>query len=211
MAFTGFDERAFEFYEGLLVDNSKAYWTEHRPVYEGSVKQPMIELCAELEEEFGKAKVFRPNRDIRFSADKTPYKTHQGAFTAQGFYVEIDADGMVVAGGMYAPTTEQLHRYRAAVHEDLSGKPLEEIVAGLREAGVAIEGDVLKTRPRGTSPDHPRLELLRHRSLYGRLGWPSDPWMHTPEVVERVRESWRLLRPLVDWFDQHIGQPDFSR
>ncbi|TDD60601.1 DUF2461 domain-containing protein [Actinomadura rubrisoli] len=206
-----FTDRSFEFYEGLLADNSKSYWTAHKETYEQYVRGPLADLCAELEEEFGTAKLFRPYRDVRFSKDKTPYKTHQGGHTGEGFYIQIDADGLMVAGGMYAPTPEQLRQYRAAVNSDTSGKELEAIVEDLRATGWDIEGDRLKTRPRGTPEDHPRLELLRHRSLYAHQGWPADPWMGTPEVVTRVRESWRRLRPLVDWGNEHIGPPDFTR
>ncbi|KAB2342439.1 DUF2461 domain-containing protein [Actinomadura rudentiformis] len=211
MAFTGFTDEAFEFYEGLLADNSKAYWTAHKETYERHVRDPMIELFAELEPEFGPAKMFRPYRDVRFSHDKSPYKTHQGGHAGGGFYFQVDADGLMVAGGMYAPTPEQLRRYRAAVDAEHSGKALETIVDGLRAGGMEIAGDRLKTRPRGFSEDHPRIELLRHRSLYAHEGWPADPWMRTPEVVDRVRESWRRLRPLVEWGGEHIGPPDFSR
>ncbi|WP_067481607.1 DUF2461 domain-containing protein [Actinomadura hibisca] len=211
MTFSGFTDQTFAFYEGLLADNSKTYWAAHRDVYEEHVREPLRLLCAELEDGFGAAKLFRPYRDVRFSKDKTPYKTHQGAITTAGFYVEVDADGVLAAGGLYSPTPEQLRRYRAAVTEDLSGKALEEIVAGLRASGLEISGDRLKTRPRGTPEDHPRLELMRHRSLYAHQGWPADPWMHTPEVVDRVRDAWRRLRPLVEWGDQHMGPPDFTR
>ncbi|MFF0522587.1 DUF2461 domain-containing protein [Actinomadura nitritigenes] len=210
MAFTGFSGEAFEFYEGLLADNSKSYWTANRRVYDEHVRGPMADLCAELEEEFGAVKLFRPYRDVRFSKDKTPYKTHQGGHSG-GFYVQIDADGLMVAGGMYAPTPEQLRGYRAAVDADSSGKRLQAIVDDLRAAGLEIAGDRLKTRPRGTPEDHPRLELLRHRSLYAHEGWPVEPWMSTPEVVTRVRDAWRRLLPLVEWGDEHVGPPDFSR
>ncbi|MDL4771730.1 MULTISPECIES: DUF2461 domain-containing protein [Thermomonosporaceae] len=211
MAFSGFDDAAFEFYEGLQADNGRAYWTAHKQTYERHVRDPLGELCAELEDEFGPAKLFRPYRDVRFSKDKTPYKTHQGGITGEGFYVQVDADGLMVAGGLFAPAPEQLRRYRAAVGSDISGKELEAIVDGLRAAGMEIDGDRLKTRPRGTSADHPRLPLLRHRSLYAHEGWPADPWMRTGEVVDRVRASWRVLRPLVDWGNAHVGPPDFSR
>ncbi|MEU6035733.1 DUF2461 domain-containing protein [Actinomadura sp. NPDC047616] len=209
MTFTGFPDEAFDFYAGLLADNSTSYWAAHRDAYERCVREPMVALCAELEEEFGPAKLFRPYRDLRFSPDKTPYKTHQGAHVG-GFYVQIDADGLMVAGGMYAPTPEQLRRYREAVQEP-PGKLLQAIVDELRASGMEIAGDRLKTRPRGVPADHPRLDLLRHRSLYAHHGWPADPWMGTPEVVHRVRESWRRLRPLVEWGHDHLGPPDFSR
>jgi len=211
MTFSGFTDEAFAFYEGLQSDNSKTYWTAHKETYERHVRGPLAELCAELEEEFGAAKLFRPYRDVRFSKDKSPYKTNQGGHTGEGFYLQIDADGLMVAGGMYAPTPEQLRHYRDAVNSASFGKELEAIVDDLRSGGMEIAGDRLKTRPRGTPEDHPRLELLRHRSLYAHEGWPADPWMATPEVVDRVRESWRRLRPLVDWGAQHIGPPDFAR
>ncbi|MFE9100561.1 DUF2461 domain-containing protein [Actinomadura geliboluensis] len=212
MAFGGFTDEAFSFYEGLQGDNSKPYWTSHKETYERHVREPLTELCAELEDEFGAVKLFRPYRDVRFSKDKTPYKTHQGGHTAEGFYIQIDADGLMVAGGMYAPTPDQLRRYREAAASDTFGGELQSIVDDLRAAGMEIAGDRLKTRPRGTPPDHPRLELLRHRSLYAHTGWPADPWAADPdEVRTRVRTSWRRLRPLVDWGREHIGPPDFTR
>lgn len=212
MAFGGFTGEAFAFYEGLLGDNSKSYWTSHKETYERHVRDPMTELCAELEDEFGAVKLFRPYRDVRFSKDKSPYKTHQGGHTGEGFYLQVDADGLMVAGGMYAPTPDQLRRYREAAGSDARGGELQAIVDDLRSAGMEIAGDRLKTRPRGTAPDHPRLELLRHRSLYARTGWPADPWMADPgEVIGRVRTSWRRLRPLVEWGRTHIGPPDFTR
>lgn len=203
MPFTGFSDDAFTFYEGLLGDNSKAYWTEHKDIYETAVRAPMEALFAELEPEFGPVKLFRPYRDVRFAKDKSPYKTQQGGH-AGGHYFQIDADGLMVAGGMYAPAPEQLARYRDAVDAEETGEALARIVGELTAAGYEIGGDRLKTRPRGTSPDHPRLELLRHRSLYAHFGWPPDEWAHTREVVDRVRGAWRRLRPLVEWGDQHM-------
>ena len=82
MTFEGFPVAALDFYDDLEVDNTKAFWEEHRHVYEEAVKAPMVALAAALEDEFGAAKIFRPYRDVRFSKDKTPYKTHQGAFVA---------------------------------------------------------------------------------------------------------------------------------
>jgi hypothetical protein len=92
VTFSGFGEDAIEFYDGLTADNSKAYWTDRRHVYERDVRGPMQELLAACEAEFGPGKIFRPYRDVRFSSDKTPYKTHCGA-TAGGFYVRSAATG----------------------------------------------------------------------------------------------------------------------
>lgn len=205
MGFTGFSDEAFEFYEGLSADNSKSYWTAHKKTYEEAVRDPMLALFAELEPEFGRAKLFRPYRDVRFSSDKSPYKTQQGAHTSAGFYCALDADGIMVAAGLYGPSAQQLTRYRAAVDAERSGKALEIILDDLRAAGFEIAGERLKTRPRGVAEDHPRLDLLRYRSIYAHRGWPPEPWVHTPEVVERVRTAWRGLRPLVEWSGEHAG------
>jgi uncharacterized protein (DUF2461 family) len=94
MAFTGWPVEAIEFYEGLCADNTKTYWVEHKSIYDECVLRPMQELLAELEPDFGEGKIFRPYRDVRFSADKTPYKTAIGATLARGGYIQVSADGL---------------------------------------------------------------------------------------------------------------------
>jgi len=205
MGFSGFPDEAFEFYEGLAADNSKTYWTARKQVYEQAIRMPLIALTAELEPEFGAAKIFRPYRDVRFSKDKSPYKTQQGAYTDQGFYVAVDADGLMVAGGLYGPSPDQLARFRVAVDAGSSGEALVKIVEQLRIDGFEIAGDRLKTRPRGIAEDHPRLELLKHRSLYAHKGWPPEPWVHTSASVDRIREEWRALRPFQEWTAEHVA------
>ena len=102
-AFTGFSDQALELYAGLEADNSKAFWTDHKAVWESQVRDPMQALLDELEAEFGPGKLFRPYRDVRFSKDKTPYKTHQAAFvgrvTGVGWYLQLDAEGLLAGGG----------------------------------------------------------------------------------------------------------------
>lgn len=82
--FTGFPVAALDFYEDLEADNSKAFWAAHKAVYDDCVRGPMRALLGELEDEFGEGKMFRPYRDVRFSRDKIPYKTHQGGYVATG-------------------------------------------------------------------------------------------------------------------------------
>src|SRR4051794_8223772 len=126
MSFTGFPAAALDFYDDLEIDNTKTYWTAHKHVYEESVRAPMAALLAELEEEFGAAKLFRPYRDVRFAKDKTPYKTHQGAYIAvapaTGWYVQVSAPGVRVGAGFYDATTERLARLRTAIDEDRRGE-----------------------------------------------------------------------------------------
>jgi len=72
MSFQGWPEAALDFFEGLERENTKAYWTAHRSVYDHAVLEPMTQLTDDLAADYGPAKIFRPYRDIRFSADKSP-------------------------------------------------------------------------------------------------------------------------------------------
>jgi uncharacterized protein (TIGR02453 family) len=211
MAFTGFPAEAFTFYEQLQADNSKAFWTEHKSDYEQYVLKPIVALGADLEEEFGSASVFRPYRDIRFSADKSPYKTYQGMFVERapglGFYAGLSADGMLVSGGFHSHAPDQVERYRQAVDADTSGRALADLVSTLAADGLAVEGDQIKTRPRGIPADHPRVDLLRYRSLTASRTWPPGPHLYTRDARGLVRDTWRELVPLCDWLTEHVGGP----
>ena len=208
MTFAGFGEGAVEFYDGLIADNSKAYWTDQRAVYEADVRAPMQALLADLEPEFGPGKIFRPYRDVRFSRDKTPYKTHCGA-TAGPFYVQVGADGLLVAGGYYQMASDQVARFRTAVDDERRGSDLEKRLAALE--GLTVAGDTLKTRPRGYDPDHPRIDLLRHKGLYAWRAWEPDDVLHEPGTLDRVAATWRMLRPLTEWLDDHVGPSEQPR
>ncbi|MGW0023035.1 DUF2461 domain-containing protein [Rhodococcus sp. NPDC003383] len=201
--FTGFPVAALDFYEDLEADNSKAFWAAHKAVYDDCVRGPMLALLAELEPEFGAGKVFRPYRDVRFSKDKTPYKTHQGGFVQTapgvGYYVQVDAAGLVVAGGFYAGSGAQIEAYRAAVDDERRGTQLEKLVRKLRRDGFEIGGAQLKTRPRGVDPEHPRLDLMRHKALTAGRTEQSPPWLDSGRTLDEVRDAWRRFRPLVEW------------
>ena len=125
MAFGGWPEEALDFYDGLAADNTKTYWTAHKAVYDEKVLRPMAELAEELAAEFGEPKIFRPYRDVRFSKDKTPYKTHIGALVGRG-YVQFSAQGLAAGNGMYGMAPDQLDRYRQAVAGDRTGGELED-------------------------------------------------------------------------------------
>jgi uncharacterized protein (DUF2461 family) len=100
---------------------------------------------------------------------------------------------------------DQVERYRAAVHRETEGGELAELVAGLCGRGYDVIGERLATQPRGVPADHPRRELLRHRSLVAARPLGREAWIHTPEALERVRVEWRALTPLVEWFSAHVG------
>ncbi|RBY98074.1 TIGR02453 family protein [Blastococcus sp. TF02-8] len=211
MTFEGFPDEGLVFYEGLEADNSKPYWTAHRAEYEAHVRAPVLALVEELASEFGPAKVFRPYRDVRFSHDKTPYKTHQGAVVspdgrgAGSWYLQISADGLTVSGGCWRLESDQVARYRRAVTDDVQGPRLEAEVARLRAGGWTIEGDRLVRVPAGFSADDERIELLKHRSLFASRHWTPEDWLHTRTTLDRVRECWRDLAALNTWFADNVG------
>src|SRR5918996_1023294 len=145
MAFRGWPAEAIEFYEGLEADNTRAYWQDHKKEYEELVKAPMVELLAELEGEFGAGKIFRPFRDVRFSKDKSPYKTAIGATLERGGYVQFSAHGLAAGSGYYVMMPDQLERYRQAVDDDKSGLQVVEICNTLRNAKIEVAAhDTLK-------------------------------------------------------------------
>ncbi|WP_430788928.1 DUF2461 domain-containing protein [Actinoplanes sp. G11-F43] len=206
MTFRGWPSEALEFYEGLAADNSKTYWTARQAFYEEQVRGPGRELLAELEPEFGPGKIFRPYRDVRFSHDKTPYKTHLGIWLESGYYAQLSADGLAAGGGMYRMAPDQLDRYRRTLDDPRLGPALPDLLAGLEKAGVRIHGhDSLKTSPRGFPKDHPRADLLRHKGLTTWQEWEPAAWMGTATAKTRLVDFFRTSRPLIDWLNHHVG------
>ena len=203
MTFTGFPVEALDFYDDLEADNTKSFWAAHKHVWERSVRDPMVALTEALGPEFGPAKVFRPYRDVRFAKDKTPYKDHQGAFVAvapaTGWYVELGAPGVRVGAGFYEADSARLARVRAAIADDRRGAELERVLASLARRGWERRGETLRTAPRGWPADHPRIGLLRHKSLAMSRSYGFEDVIHTPALLDRVRTDWRAARPLVAW------------
>lgn len=207
MAFEGWPPEALDFFEGLEADNSRTYWLANKPLYDERVRGPMLALLAELEPEFGEGKIFRPNRDVRFSADKSPYKTAMGATLGGGGYVQLSAKGLSAGSGMYVMAADQLARYRAAVADDRTGRALEDVVTAARRRGIAITGhDILISAPRGYPRDHPRIELLRYKGLIAWRDWPAGAWLGTRTARRRVVEFLRAAGPLNEWLEANVGR-----
>jgi uncharacterized protein (TIGR02453 family) len=207
VTFRGWPSEALEFYEGLQADNSKAYWTAHKAVYEDMVREPMSQLLAELEPEFGPGKIFRPYRDMRFSADKSPYKTVLGATVGAG-YIQLSANGLAAGRGMWEMDRDQLQRYREAVADDRSGSELERVIAAVKRRKIEIAGhETLRTAPKGYPTDHPRIELLRHKGLIAWKQWPVAAWLGTSQPKKRIATFLRDAQPLSDWLSKHVERP----
>ena len=205
MAFKGWPASALDFYAGLEADNSKAYWQRHKTEYETLVRAPMEELLAELEPTWGEGRIFRPYRDVRFSKDKSPYKTNIAAELG-GYYVQLTAEGLGAGAGMWEMASDQLERYREAVAADRSGATLEAIATKARKAGVEIAGHgELKTAPRGYPKDHPRIELLRYKGLIAWRDWPAGAWLGTKRAKDRIEGFFRTAEPMNAWLAKNVG------
>ena len=206
MTFSGFPDAALIFYEGLEADNSKAYWQDHKTVYDECVALPMKELLAELEPTFGAAKMFRPYRDVRFSKDKTPYKTRQYAVVHvgdQGLYVGLDANGLHLGGGRFHASPDQVRRLREGIADDAAGASLARLLASLRKGNWQVGGDQLKRVPKPWDDGHVRADLLRHKSLIAWVDYTPEPWLHTTAARDRVTAAWDSLGPLNRWLADH--------
>jgi uncharacterized protein (TIGR02453 family) len=207
MPFSGWPEEALDFYDGLTADNSKTYWTEHKAVYTDKVLGPMQELTEELAEKWGEPKIFRPYRDVRFSNDKTPYKTHIGAVIGETGYVQFSAEGLGVGAGMWEMNPGQLARYREAVADDRTGPELERIVAKVEKAGPTVHGHgVLKSAPRGYPADHPRIGLLRYKGITAWQQWPVEPWLETAAAKEKISSFFITTLALCTWLTEHVRE-----
>ena len=209
MAFTGFPVEGIEFYEQLAADNSRTFWQATKGRYDEFVKQPMAELTSALEE-FGPFHMFRPYNDVRFSKDKPPYKTAQGAYGESeggaGYYAQFSAAGLMVGAGYYAMAKDQLERFRGAIDGDASGSELAALVADSERRNYSISAiDALKTAPRGYPKDHPRIELLRRKGLIAVKEFGTPKWIHTAGAAKRIRDSWTGVADLCAWLDTHVG------
>jgi uncharacterized protein (TIGR02453 family) len=202
MAFQGWTGDFIGFFRGLELDNSKSYFEAHRKQYERDVKGPMEALLADIAAEVGPGRMFRINRDIRFSADKSPYKTNLGAVAGE-LYIHLDARRFFIGTGAHMPDTKWLGRFREAVAGP-PGARFDRIVGGLREAGLNVGGNPLKTAPKGYPADHPRIEYLRWREVTAGRSWPIEPWIATPGAKDRILETWAHLKPFSSWLTANV-------
>ncbi|MGB8214492.1 MAG: DUF2461 domain-containing protein [Anaerolineales bacterium] len=207
------------FLDELSQHNSKAWFDMNRAAYQAA-RVPFEGFIDFLIDEFriadnlqglsAKECIFRLNRDLRFSRDKTPYKTNLGAVigpggrksTWQGYYVSIEPhDRSMIAGGLYMPSPEQLGRFRQAVSQHPAA--LKRIIgepAFVEQYG-KIEGERLKTAPKGYDQDHPEIELLRLKQITV-LHPLEDQAVLAEDFAEKVIRACRAMRPFLDYLEE---------
>ncbi len=210
--FTGFSAEATDFFADLELDNSREFWLANKPVFERAVRAPMRALLDALDPDPKAFHVFRPNRDVRFSPDKSPYKVQHGAAaTSPGGtvrYVHVSADGLFIASGCYMLARDQIGRLREAVADDETGPELEALVRKVERTGLEIGGGgqpALSTAPRGYPRDHPRIALLRLKGLVAHETIVDPAIVETEAALARVRASWKAGATMRAWLEEHVG------
>jgi len=214
--FRGFGPGAHEFFEQLAQHNDRDWFLAHRDTYLHDIREPLEAMLDELEDEFGPARLFRINRDVRFSKDKSPYKTNQAALVDRGgrgaCYLSIEADGVVAGVGTPHFDRGQLDRYREAVAGS-PGEALDELIEalGTRSVTVGIVDGVdathLKRVPAPFPQDHPRARLLKLKHIVAMRRWDRPTWLHSRRAIGAVRDAWREMAPLGEWLERHVGPP----
>jgi uncharacterized protein (TIGR02453 family) len=231
--FQGFSPKAVEFFGQLASHNSRAWFEEHKAFYEEQVLAPARSLVEDLGQALAKAapglhaepkvnrSLFRIQRDTRFSADKTPYKTHLGIWLWEGegprmecpgFYFHLEPTNAMVAGGMYMFPKRLLPHYRQAVAGEKTGAALAKSLATIARRGAYTLGGLHYARlPKGFAPDHPRAALLRHDRLYLFQETPLPAELHSPALVDWCATRFREMLPLHRWlleFVRRVGWED---
>ena len=217
MSFKGFGPQALPFFKALGFHQTKEWFDENRATYESEVKGPFGDLIEDLAVAFAKARIplkgdrkaslFRLNRDIRFSKDKSPYKTHAGAVLTRGgakndkglFYIHVAPDGCFVAAGFYHPEPDDLARLRRAIAR--APKDYEKVVKGLDKAGIGMrDGESLTRLPRGfeTVSDPEVAAAVMKKSFIGSK--PIDEArLSSPKLIDDLVAFGKQALPLLQW------------
>ncbi len=210
--FAGFAPAVFEWFAGLERDNSKLYFATTRELYETEVRGALEGMLDKLSESFGgEVKMFRQHRDVRFSADKSPYKTSTYGLltgnpaTGAGLYAALSSGGLYAGTGYYQMAPDQLERFRDAVNDDAGGTHLTHAVRAAERGRLELAGATLRTAPRGYRRDHPRIDLLRRKAIIAGRALPGAHGVTSGAALEHVASTWCSATPLNAWLERYVG------
>jgi uncharacterized protein (TIGR02453 family) len=225
-----FSKSSLQFFRGLARHNEKPWFERHREEYEREVREPMAELVREMDLRMGrfapemvgdpKRSVFRLYRDIRFSKDKSPYKTHAACWFfhqdgsskvgreahggGAGFYFQMAPGNSFVGGGCWMPPRPALQRFRAAIAANPRAFERLVLAPKLRRMGGLDEDSMLKRAPRGYADDHPAARWLRHQSF--TVGRPlTDAQVTGARLTAILAADFEAMLPLVRWLNEALG------
>lgn len=218
--FAGFPREGFDFLRDLAENNNKPWFEANRRGYDEGLLEPgrlfavamgmaLSEFAPGIHAEPRvSGSIFRIHRDIRFSRDKRPYKTHFDMWFWQGhrhsrdcpgYFLRLTPDAVLVGAGRHAFDKATLEAYRTAVADERRGAALEQALATVRAAGAEVGGAHYKRVPRGFAADHPRADLLRYNALHAWIEEPLPPDVHTAEFVDFCCERFRKVSPVQHW------------
>ena len=205
--FRGFPPEALDFLRELEANNDRDWFKANRARYDEHLVAPMLALGEDLAD-LGRPHLFRPWNDTRFHP-RPPIKEQVGLAIghegAGGYYVELSLDGFLVAAGLHMPAPDQLDRLRRAIDDGRRAAALTRALARAGEAKLELNEPALTRAPRGYAPDHPRLDLLRRRSLTVHRRHALGAWLHRPPAGRRIRGQLEAAAPLVHWLREHVG------
>lgn len=217
-SFTGFPQGIGTFLTDLAANNNKPWFEAHRGEYEQDLLEPsraFADVMADRLTELApsglgdlQGSAFRIYRDLRFSKDKTPYKTHLGiAFNtvgspksrSPGYYFHLEPRRMMLGAGMHAFPKEFLAAYREAVVDDRLGSRLRQAIDDAEAAGNETWGESYKRVPTGYAPDHPRADLLRYGGLFVAVTEDIPHALHSPALVDYCASRYATMGPVLAW------------
>jgi uncharacterized protein (TIGR02453 family) len=206
-AFRGFPPEALEFLRELEANNEREWFKANRARYDEHLVAPARALGEDLAD-LGRPHLFRPWNDTRFHM-RPPIKEQLGLAIGHegtgGYYVELSLDGFLVAAGLHMPAPDQLDRLRRAIDSGRTAGGLTRALKRAQAAGLALGEPALTRAPRGYPTNHPRADLLRHRSLTVHRRHDLGAWLHKPRAGRVIREELEATTPLVRWLHEHVG------
>lgn len=221
-AFRGFSMEALDFLRRLKRNNRRPWFQKNKLIYDEKVRQPMVELVQALNHELmriapemvtePRRAIYRIYRDVRFSPDKSPYKTHIAAlFTPRnlpkhaggGFYVHLSPEELLVAGGVYMPGPKELWEIRSHIAQNAA--ILRRIVAERRfkEYFGTLEGDQLTRVPKGFPSTHPAADFLRHKKFLVSVTHPPEQALD-PGLLEFLARYFRAMTSLIRFLNKPL-------
>jgi len=218
--FQGFPEGGLSFLRDLTEHNERGWFEAHRSAWDAQIVPAMLEWCGSLAEKLRDVmpglvfvprvggSIYRLNRDVRFSRDKRPYKTHVAALLWDGaekhdapaLYLHVAPAEVIFAGGIWAFEETRLDRWRRLLQSAASAERLEAALASARKGGLKPEiSEKLQRPPRGFDPEGPRAELSKYKGLAVVRRWKPAHWLHTAEALDRAEAAARAYAPLHAW------------
>ena len=198
---------AIAFLQELEANNDRDWFKANRARYDEHLLGPARDLAESLSP-LGEPHFFRPYNDTRFHA-RPPIKEQLGVAIgysgAGGFYFEISLDGLFVGAGLHHPATDQLERFRRLIDDGRRATGFTRALAKAREAGLSLSSPGLKRAPRGYAVDHPRVELLRLKTITVSRRHEVGRWLHTRRCDSLVRSELEAARPMVAWLQERVG------